>query len=796
MSKRKQRTATSISLFPFLAVLVCTMGALILLLLVTTRRVRQQVIARELAVESSVLQAEAEPAPRTLPEETAPPPREVAGPLLLIPAPPARDLEAEREAREERERLRAAQEAEWQAKLAELESTRVERQRALRARQATLTAAEEDLQRLQEKLAAVRNRLKESREAQRETTDAHRALAAEQQALLDDIAFAEKKIGMLKAQHAVAGSQFAFVPYDGSSGTTRRPIFIECSADGLRILPEGEFLGPQELSGFTDGYNPLLLGARALSDYWTGKGDLKPETVDKTPPYVLLLVRPGGAITYHIARKLLTNLGQPFGYELIEDDYPLYLPPPDPQAKLIAQSAIREALAERAQIVGNSSLQRRLTGTVIEFDSFDASADDGPESLPEGSGHRSGGSGNPSEPTSISPARSGLFASNSQQYGGTGRRIGPSGAPSPGGTPGFGGTSSSSMSGAGGAGGPASGSPSTGRIPGRPLPGHSLEAGNGAGGGEPGTLGAGGDSDYAQIGLGPGPAEQELPRGGSGAAFPAGSSLVRSGGGNGGPPKFDPFAAERASPPGALTEPPPQEIAAGVPGSSAGVSRGSKGSAADPLLSSQGTSPDGTIGSEPGRLQGPSLFAPGGAMESGGNAPSGNAASGNPQSGASAGQTTPSFSSQTSSDPAAGGATPSFSHDFGPRRKSRGASREELARQRWGQAREGTIGFERSVAIHIAGDKIVIDKGKVVLPIGRGESKEELLEGVLSAIDEQSRNWGPPPARFYWVPAVRFTVTPEGSQHYERVNSALREWGLATSVRFVAEPPQPARGTE
>ena len=38
----RRRTATAVSLFPFLAVLVCTMGALILLLLVTTRQIRQQ----------------------------------------------------------------------------------------------------------------------------------------------------------------------------------------------------------------------------------------------------------------------------------------------------------------------------------------------------------------------------------------------------------------------------------------------------------------------------------------------------------------------------------------------------------------------------------------------------------------------------------------------------------------------------------------------------------------------------------------------------------------------------------
>ena len=52
----KRRTDKTISLFPFLAVLVCTMGALILLLLVTTRRIRQkqQATPVEIVVSDSV----------------------------------------------------------------------------------------------------------------------------------------------------------------------------------------------------------------------------------------------------------------------------------------------------------------------------------------------------------------------------------------------------------------------------------------------------------------------------------------------------------------------------------------------------------------------------------------------------------------------------------------------------------------------------------------------------------------------------------------------------------------------
>ena len=53
-----RRNTNNVSLFPFLAVLVCAMGALILLLLVTTRRIRSDQLQELLAEETPVEQAE------------------------------------------------------------------------------------------------------------------------------------------------------------------------------------------------------------------------------------------------------------------------------------------------------------------------------------------------------------------------------------------------------------------------------------------------------------------------------------------------------------------------------------------------------------------------------------------------------------------------------------------------------------------------------------------------------------------------------------------------------------------
>ena len=63
MSRRPANNAAGVSLFPVLAVLVCTMGSLILLLLVTTKRIRAAAIekARQVVV------------PEETPVSTAPP---------------------------------------------------------------------------------------------------------------------------------------------------------------------------------------------------------------------------------------------------------------------------------------------------------------------------------------------------------------------------------------------------------------------------------------------------------------------------------------------------------------------------------------------------------------------------------------------------------------------------------------------------------------------------------------------------------------------------------------------------
>ena len=78
MSRRRSQSELSVSLFPFLAVLVCAMGALILLLLIITKQVRSQAMSPpsgekvELVVTPESLEPAIRIAQMEIPENHAP----------------------------------------------------------------------------------------------------------------------------------------------------------------------------------------------------------------------------------------------------------------------------------------------------------------------------------------------------------------------------------------------------------------------------------------------------------------------------------------------------------------------------------------------------------------------------------------------------------------------------------------------------------------------------------------------------------------------------------------------------
>lgn len=335
MSARRS-SQLSVQLFPFLAVLMCALGALILMLLVVTSRMRDQARVR------ATLTAQIDAAPQT-PQERLPEPerwRPVATPpaarLQPVPTsppplqPPPADV------------LRD----EWRRTVAELAAAAAAEETAARRLADSVLAAEAAERELSGEVAQLQATAS-SIAAARAVADSERERDARrlvnlQMALVQQTTELEQ----LKAARQAAASKYSLLPFDGRSGTTRRPIYIECTATGITFAAERITLTPQQLDGFPSLRNPLLAGADALIDYWSLQG-LKNPADTGGQPYVLLIVRPRGTIAYYVARRMLDGLGTQFGYELIPEDLQLEWPAPDPAAAAACRAAIEAALHQR-----------------------------------------------------------------------------------------------------------------------------------------------------------------------------------------------------------------------------------------------------------------------------------------------------------------------------------------------------------------------------------------------------------------------------------------------------------------
>ncbi|MGH7202160.1 MAG: hypothetical protein ACREJB_16265, partial [Planctomycetaceae bacterium] len=239
--------------------------------------------------------------------------------------------------------------AEIRALIADLARQRDAERASLRRQQAELRSAQNKSQQLENQLGSANSALDQIARQARLQEQKRQSLTekiAEAQANLEE---AQRRHRQLQDRNSNRPSRFAFVPYDGETGTTRRPMLIEFTAEGVRFLPENVTLSLSDLAGFNRQYNPLRAGVQALSDYWRARhrvNDLPEEQLD---PYVLFIVRPSG-IPFYPATQFVTAPGQRWGYELLEENAPLALPEPDPQAVGVLKDAIAQTLAHRDQL--------------------------------------------------------------------------------------------------------------------------------------------------------------------------------------------------------------------------------------------------------------------------------------------------------------------------------------------------------------------------------------------------------------------------------------------------------------
>lgn len=359
----RRESQNSVELFPFLAVLVCAMGALILLLLVMTRRIRQQAELRAEYERQQAVGAAAAPPVRQPVVAAAPPVVRRAPPQVIVrkhpplPEPPPVYVDPTYEHRLAAQ-LRQHEEAvvdlrrTWQARVESLTAERGGLEANLQDLTAQLQQRETALESLQQSSAADRDddSSADAAELARAVADL-RSRSAAVRAEIDDAARQLQAKQAARAQQAA--QSFTIIPFDARTGTSRRPIVIECRRDRVVLVGEEIELTAADLNGFIPHYNPLSAAVQTLVDGWSGRdgGD---------QPYVLLVVRPEGTVAFYAARMFLQPLNIPFGYELVGADQRFTWRATEPRLAAECRRSVDEVLRDRKHVAQLSQVSGKF----------------------------------------------------------------------------------------------------------------------------------------------------------------------------------------------------------------------------------------------------------------------------------------------------------------------------------------------------------------------------------------------------------------------------------------------------
>ncbi len=302
MSRMRWRkpSAAGISLFPFLAVLVCTMGALIVLLVIVVRQAAWH-------------------------------------------AQRARQSVAEHHAAQQEELQQQQEEEKWRTDV--LLQQRQEQTQRLADRRLELGYLEDHLRSLRQSWDRVAAELRALEETAEKQPVDFQALEAEQNRLQQQIAAAERNLEVARRRATDEPPCYAIIPYTGPHGTRRPPIYLECTGDGVVLQPEGIRFTPADFEGPMGPGNPLDAALLAVRQYHalihnSATGESGGESNE---PYPLLIVRPDGAFAFARARGAIKSWEDEVGFELVSADMKLAYPPADAELARVVQEAIRDA---------------------------------------------------------------------------------------------------------------------------------------------------------------------------------------------------------------------------------------------------------------------------------------------------------------------------------------------------------------------------------------------------------------------------------------------------------------------
>ena len=307
--RRRSRSVLAVSLFPFLAVLICTLGVLIVLL----------VLAVKVAdTNAASAQNEAD--------------TEIKSQLNVV------QMQLE----------------ERQIQIDGLKEVRPEALQRLEDARATRSHFESEVRQLQLEARSLAEALLEL-ENQRHGIESGMVSDKQLEQLKAKVAEAKQTLAKKReTASAVPETVWSIQPYQGTSGTDRRPIFVECVSDHLVIQPLGITIKQQDLRKAVFPGNMLDAALLAVREYWQ-RYDLEGEA---GRAYPLIVVRPDGAKTFQVVKASLKAWDDEFGYEIVDADKKLDFGQFDAELAKEVKAAIRDA-RNRQQRLAQVAFQRQ-----------------------------------------------------------------------------------------------------------------------------------------------------------------------------------------------------------------------------------------------------------------------------------------------------------------------------------------------------------------------------------------------------------------------------------------------------
>jgi hypothetical protein len=347
---RVRDNSNPVQLFPFVAVLLCTMGSLLVILVVVARCSWDQGVRQAAEMKRA-------------------------------------DAENPKAVDELRQKLTAVH-----SYVEQLGSVRAEAAQKLESDQMQLSHLEDHMRRMQDRLESLRAAAGELEGMEHEHYD-DRAQAEREVARLSQlIDETQKDITDLKQHGNGKPRSYAIVPFVGRNGTRRPPIYVECRGNEVILQPEGIHLTADDVAPELGPGAPLAAALRAAREYMVSQNAGAAGTA-AAEPYPLLLVRPKGEGAFYDSRAVFEHCGIQFGYELVDGNWDLKFPPANPELAAREMQAIELARGRAKALAEAAPGMLRHSNDDLDNDEGDDFTGSPGGSGSDGNGRGSGGDG-------------------------------------------------------------------------------------------------------------------------------------------------------------------------------------------------------------------------------------------------------------------------------------------------------------------------------------------------------------------------------------------------------------------